>query len=118
MGSPDGRGAGRRGLRGSGVNQVDPLQLKTGLDQLELHIDIAASSFRVGAGLMRGLDTLLRGWGVEPGNADVQPGSDRKAAVTLAQVDFGIDGRFGWQLQLPLERGVSQRAFEAVRPSS
>ena len=87
------------------------------LGYVEGDLYVAAGGAGVGADLVSGLNQLVRGFGIDSGQADVQPGRKLKLSVSGAEVDFGVDGGIGRQIDFSFAGDKLHCREEASGPS-
>ena len=87
------------------------------LNQVDDYVDVAASGFGVGTGLVCGIYDGLGNVGCQAGQAYVEARLEEVGAVGLAKVYFGVDGGFGGESDLHFAGGDAHGAFEEGRPA-
>ena len=69
----------------------------SGSDHRDHDVDVAAQSFGIGTGLVRGIGERLGDFAVQTGKADIQPRLEEIRARNRTEVHFSVDCRAGGQ---------------------
>ncbi len=90
---------------------------RSGSDQVDRNIDVAAGGFGVRARLVRGIHQGLGDVALQTGQADVETSLKEVSVPGLAQIYFGVDNRVSREGNLCFSGRELHRANETGRPA-